>query len=219
MSSTYEARLQSILKSHLTPLLKGKGFTKRSNTYYLELNELTWLIEIERSGFNDATQVSFTVVCGVYIPGVMSRFIIADRAELKNPKYSDCTVFARLGWLAPMHMDTWWTLSLIDNSGTDDAIGEDIVQRIENDALPFLGRFPDSRSVIAFLQEPRKECESSIEPSEVVKIQIFAAIIALLLGDREQGEAAIALAEGLAAKNPLWSDFADVKEKVLATQP
>ena len=219
MASPFEIRLQSILKNHVTPLLKNNGFTKTGSVYYCSHDVLDWLVEIERSGFNDVTQANFTIVCGVYVPRVMSRYITVDQPEPARPKYPDCTLYARLGWLAPEHLDVWWTLSsLDDNEHVDAEIGRDIIERLITHGLPFMQQFFDRKSVLNFLLESRMECEEQVEPRDPVVSLVYASIISFLLGDRQQGEAAIQAAEKLAIQHSSWSDFPEVKKKVLDTQ-
>jgi len=201
MASQYEKRLQSILKTYVTPYLHEHGFTRDRNYYSHKLDELTWVIEVERSGFNDPTQARFTIACGVFIPGVVSRYV--GKEDPTRPSYPDCTLFSRLGWLASDQLDTWWTLSIVDDAPRVDAeIGRDIIERLGRDGLPFLHRFQTRVEVLDFLIGPRDKRDRRIDPGEGAIPLIYASILSLLMGDEAHSHALWDKAVEAAAKAP-----------------
>ncbi len=213
MASPYEPRLQAILKTHITPFLKGQGFVRDSSLYYWKLDEVTRLLEIERSGFNDAVQASFTITCGIYVPGVISREM--GREDPARPTQTDCPLRARLGSLAEDHLDTWWTLSMVDDEGQVDAeIGADIVKRLERDGLPFLQRFQTRLDVLDFLLAPREECTRQVLPQSEWQALVYASILSLLLGDRERSHVLWDEAVRVAGKGPWESDLPVIRERI-----
>jgi hypothetical protein len=213
MASPYEKRIQSILGAYITPYLHEQGFARDGNKYSLKLAELTWLIEIERSGFNDSTQARFTVDCCVFVPGVVSRYL--GKGDPARPGYPDCVLHSRLGWLAEDRLDTWWTLSTIDNAPQIDAeVGRDIVERLGRDGLPFLHRFRARANVLDFLVESRKERDLGVDPREGTVSLAYASILSLLMCDEAQSHALWDKAVLAAAKGPLESLMPTIQRRV-----
>lgn len=201
MASPYEKRIQSILLNYVTPYLHERGFTRDKNCYSRKLDELTWVIEVERSGFNDPTQARFTANCSVFVPGVVSRYL--GKEDPVRPSYPDSVLHSRLGWLAEDQLDTWWTLSIVDEASQVDAeIGGDIVERLRQDGLPFLQQFQTRTEVLDFLVEPRKESDRRIDPGEGTTSLVYASILSLLMGNEARSHALWDKAVKAAAKGP-----------------
>ena len=200
MASPFDARLQSILKGYVTPLLKDQGFVRKGGVYYRALDELTWLVEIERSSLNDPTQSTFTVTCGVFVPGLVSIYVPVQ--EPSRPKYPHCALFARLGLLSEANMDVWWDLTATDTPSADIDIGLDIRRRLVKDGLPFLDRFHTRREVLDFLLAPRRECDRGIWPPssrlhpehDGIRL-MYTAILCHILGDQAQSDAILDAAQ------------------------
>jgi len=212
--SPFDTRLQAILSKFVKPLLKESGFARTGDTYVRKQDELSWLIDVQKSRYNDGTQASFTLNCGVYVPGVLSRYGLAP--EPSRPKVYHCVVSARVGMLSKEHLDIWWTLTAVEDAAfTDAKIGREVARRLVEHVLPFLQRFSSRAEVMNFLLMPRKDCEEYVEPRDRATSLIYAAILSLILGDRAQCEAIMNMAAVLAAGNPFWSDFPEVRRRVL----
>ncbi len=217
MASPHERRIQSIMKNYITPFLKEHGFVKDRSRYYRRLDDLTWLVEIERSGFNDATEARFTIDCGVYVPGLISRY--APVEEPTRPDYSECALSARLGYLAEDHIDTWWTLSIVDDEPQlDMEIGKDIVERLTRYGLPFLQRFQAPADVLGFLLEPRDGGDKQVWPSDRLGALIYATILSLLLGNRTKSHVLWEEAVQAAAKGPLESTMPVIEKRIFGAK-
>jgi len=217
MASPYERRVQSILKEYVTPLLTERGFVRDRSLYYRRLNEITWLLEVERSGFNDATQANFTITCGVYVPKVIAREM--GRKDPARPMQTDCPLHARLGSLGEDHLDTWWTLSIVDDATQVDAeIGRDIVERLTRDALPFLQRFRSPADVLGFLLEPREGEDKQVWPWDRLGSLIYASILSLLLGDCAKSHTLWDEAVQAAARGPLESTMPVIEKRIFGAE-
>jgi hypothetical protein len=185
MASPFEPRLQSILRNAVTPLLKGQRFIKSRSIYTKALDGVTWVINVQRSIYNTKDQMSFTLNCGISVPGVME--IYAGR---KQPSIANvCIVSARIGMLAEQHLDTWWDMKPVEDSQDIDAdIGIDIAHRLAEHCLPFLERFQTVSDVIDFLLSARCERDRPIDPQSDSIQFIYAGIILHLIGDSTRSE-------------------------------
>ena len=125
MSNVLDNRLNAILKKEVTPLLKALKFKKRRLTYSYGFDELCWLVNIQKSQWNDQEESRFTVNCGVYIPNILSVYS-NNISELTSPSIMHCACSARIGMLMPEKIDIWWTLTLGDSASVDEDIAQDI---------------------------------------------------------------------------------------------
>ena len=172
----FAGRLNAILKDFLNPILKPLGFTKRKNVYVREDRELSWVIHIQRSDWNSATEASFTLNGGVYVPGVASTYV--NKQERKSLNLADCVVYARIGMLSESRLDCWWNLRINDDvASVETEIGMDIKRRVENDVLPFLKRFETKEDVIGFLEAPLPSKYKFILPPSYATRLAYAAIL------------------------------------------
>lgn len=201
MASSYEEILQSILNEYITPLLKMEYFVRNRNLYYCRQNELTWVIEMKRSIFNNCKEAKFTLEYGIYIPGIVSRYLGMN--DPVHPTCVDCTLYSRIGNLADDHLDKWWVLTNTeDKSKMKNEIGTDISDRMIRDGLPFLHRFRTREEVLIFLSNPRDNRDKKIEPREGSIAWIYTSILALLLGNTERSHILWDKALQSAAKGP-----------------
>ena len=211
MSSPFEERYQHILRNNITPLLKDRMFARRGGTYFRRLDPLAWVIDIQRSQFNDSTASEFTANCGVSVRGVMS--IYAGK-ESSSPRLWDCSIIVRLGLLSEDRLDKWWRLTNEDDQGVVDAeIGGDIVLRLRRDGLPFLERFHTLDDVVTFLLTPRTAANRHGPTSRLISL-VHAGIIAHLRGDLGQREALFSEAETLESKARIDSTVRIVRARM-----
>ena len=108
MTSQFTRRIDGILKSALTPLLRSRGFRKRGPVYVAEHGEVTWLVDVQKSQWNDRNEAQFTVNGGVYVPGVVSGY--SRRPDPAEPKMVDCCLSVRIGMLDESRVDKWWKI-------------------------------------------------------------------------------------------------------------
>lgn len=200
MASPFEPRLQSILRNEVTPLLKSCGFIKSRSIYTKVLDGVTWVIDVQRSIYNAKDQMSFTLNCGIFVPGTMQIYAGRKQPSIAN----ECVVSARIGMLSDKHLDAWWDLQTVENSAdVDGDIGRDIANRLTEHCLPFLERFHAKADVIDFLLSVRHEQDKYIDPQSDRNRFIYAGIILYLMGDYARSEECFKAAEEAESKSRL----------------
>jgi len=142
-----ERRLRQILKNWIEPQLKTLGFKKRAYTYTRTLDEVWWLIDIQRSRWNTSQRCEFTVNLGVYVPGF---YAILRGEDPKRPTVPDCVFNCRINKAMGIREDKWWTLHADDPAPnlSDSAIGQELTDAIVNRAIPFLQRFQKRHEIL-----------------------------------------------------------------------
>nr|WP_254200426.1 DUF4304 domain-containing protein [Lysobacter sp. MMG2] len=206
-----DTRFDQIIKAGITPVLAVHGFKKRRYVYERKEGCISYIVDLQRSQWSNASALDFTMNCGVHIPGVISMF--ANRPDPKNPKIVDCCVGSRLGMLSPDHKDKWWSVTAEDSGhAPDDRLSEDLRAAIEGLALPFLRLFPSQLAVAEFLSDVPREYRQVFPMHEAQRLA-YAAIIFRMVGDSKAGSA-LESAVALAAGSPLESTLATLEESM-----
>jgi hypothetical protein len=196
-------RINKLLMKSLTPILVQNGFNKRGSVYTRASRSLLHMVDVQHSRWNDTIEVSFTLNCGVYMPGVTSTF--RNISEPKQPKPTDCCIAVRVGMLTESRLDRWWRISKTDGSDCDRKIGEEIVSVVERFVLPFLQRFQQEKSVPEFLSQPRHGADEYVEPRADGLRLSYAAIAWSILGARSDCQTCLERAISLSKKTPMES--------------
>ena len=188
MATLFKARINAILSGSVTPLLSSFGFVKRGNNYEKEIGDVDWLIDIQRSRFDDPDCLQFTMNCGVYMPTVTSMYL--GRSEPARKKLTDCCIQVRIGMLAEDRLDKWWVLKSNDDVEISDrAVGEDMCYRLENHVIPFLNRFRSPETAMEFLSAPRTAADKLVLPRNKEISLSYAAAIAAKIGKTQEANA------------------------------
>ena len=148
------------LQLRLRPFLKSHGFQMQARTCNrISSDGLTHVINFQMGRFDppganyipwfrSKLHGKFTVNIGIYVPEVYAEFFQWSK---KGPpslvREADCCINKRLGILGHKRQDIWWELKDLED------ITDEIRQRIERDALPFLERFETRDRVLAVLAD------------------------------------------------------------------
>lgn len=202
-----EQRLQQLAKNWVEPYLKPLDFKKRSFTYTKPLDDLWWLLNFQRSRWNDRNHNAFTVNLGVYVRGIAE---LLRGSEPSNPTIPDCAFHLRLGELA-YGQDKWWEIRTDDlnPADVDEAIGKEIHALLEQYALPFLNRFRAKQDVLKYLLEISSHTKRRVSwPTSKFWALVYAAMLYQLMGDREECCRMLIAACEEARRNRLLEDVA-----------
>jgi len=143
------ARTLNELQSKLRSVLTERGFRNRGRTFNRTTSDrLTEVVQIQMGrfdppgttyfpGLRENLYGKFTVNLGVRVPEV------AEQQGLSAPKSFvqeyHCCVRTRLGRLGLEPIDRWWDIR------RDEALTEELRQRLIRDAIPFFERFETRR--------------------------------------------------------------------------
>ena len=194
-------RVNEILRTSLSVLLESRGFEKQSALYVRRLDDILHMIEVQRSRWNDLQRQSFTLNCGVYVPGITSAFWNAP--EPKQAKLTNCCVNIRVGMLKEPRHDIWWEVSNDDRMEKDAQTRAEIVSIVTESALPFLSRFQTELEIARFLTEERTEADKFVEPRADVTSLVYAGLLWRRLGELNKCSMCIEEAKRRSRKTPL----------------
>ncbi len=173
----FDSRVKTILRDYVSKTLEANGFRKARHVYIKGVTDLSWIVEIQRSRWNDAVESEFTFNCGVFVPAVTSVYL--NRPERDRIDSTDCCVWSRIGMLAEDKRDKWWKLRADDDAGSvDHETGKELVKRLTEHAFPFFSRFQTTDQVFTFLTCSRIREDKQIWPTATAVAFCYAAAMA-----------------------------------------
>ena len=217
MASRFDKRIGEILKKSLLPLMRTRGFCKNGSTYIALRDEVTWLVDVQKSRWNDSHEAQFTINGGVYIPGVVSGY--SGRPEPAKPKLVDCCLSVRIGMLDESRLDKWWKLNDADNEEEhDEQIAAELSARVGRQLLPFLGRFDSRKEVVAFLTTPPiSAADKLVSPQDETRRHAYAAFIYAGQRNAAKAQEEIERAAQEAKGSPVENVMQKLRQRLAAT--
>lgn len=190
MPNNLNKRLNLILKDYISPFLREFGFRKKKLNYSCAINEVKWLINVQRSKFNDQSKSEFTLNVGVYVPGVWSTYATYEKAKIEplNPTLRECSFHERIAVLTNEKEDIWWKLRADDSDEVDNEIAQDLLDKIKNAAIPFFNKFNSSLEVAEFLSSDLSKEYKYVHPLAKSVRLAYAGIIYFNLGEKGKAE-------------------------------
>ncbi|MBV9852549.1 MAG: DUF4304 domain-containing protein [Armatimonadetes bacterium] len=214
MISALEERFKTVIHEALTSTLTPQGFRRRGRVYVRRLEDLAWMMDVQRSRYNTREEIQFTINCGVYVPHVLSTYL--GLPEPISPTSVDCCISARIGMLSEDRLDKWWTLRDQAQAPEDEQAALDVRKRITRHVLPFLERFPSTREVAVYLERPRPRNEGRVSPHTEAMAFGCAGIVHLLRGERETAHDVLAKAVLTATGTPAEEHVRSLAQRLLA---
>lgn len=212
MQASNRVRLKGIQLRLLHESLGKFGYSKHGNLYACKESELVRVIDLNKSKTSSKSEITFTLDCGIYIPGVVAFY--CNKSESKLSQITDCCIHARIGLLNKNNLDKWWTLREDDAVSVAEGIEADICNRLEMDAIPFLNRFGGPADVIQFLTAQRIRQDAHVWPQSDGIAFCLAAIVASLHGTPAQTEDLIQAAVVKNKKSPIEEVVESVRKRL-----
>jgi len=132
---TAQEQFTQWVRGDVTPLLKGRGFTRSGQIFRAPRGENRMLIAFQKSVKSSADHVVFTATLGVW----SHRVAQLDRPGEMNqqPSIDQCHWTRRRGELLSEQPDHWWTLT---GTVRDAQVTQDVAQLLTERALPLLSQ-------------------------------------------------------------------------------
>ena len=128
-----------VLKS--VGLLLGRyRFERKGASFRRHSDECLGIISVQRSRYNSAQEVKFTINVGVVCYALLEHPVVQPQLDVW-----DSHVFRRLGHISPINRDLWWTINETTNIA---ALTEEVGDLIERYAVPFVDRYLDPREIV-----------------------------------------------------------------------
>ncbi|HBH25753.1 MAG TPA: hypothetical protein DDY13_20355 [Cytophagales bacterium] len=148
MNTQSEIKFNRIISEGFHKILKPLGFKKKANNFYLRLDELGQIINVQKSVFGTKDQISFTINTGLFLPEHWRGLIYNQNKEIPTfPTEPECLIRKRIGKLRNQH-DTWYDIQ----ERTDEAqLISEMRFNISNYILPYFQRYSTKDKLLKIL--------------------------------------------------------------------
>ncbi|MCD2425504.1 DUF4304 domain-containing protein [Niabella pedocola] len=110
MKTISEIKFAKVIKEGFHELLKPLGFKKKANNFYLQLDGIGQIINIQKSAWGNKDNIGFTINTGIFVPEYWLTFYNFSSKELPDyPTEPECLIRKRIGELRNQH-DTWYDI-------------------------------------------------------------------------------------------------------------
>ena len=110
MKTLSEIKFDKIIKDGFHELLKPLGFKKKANNFYLQLDTIGQIINVQKSSFGNKDSISFTINTGIFVPKYWLAFYnFSDKGLPGFPTEPECLIRKRIGTIRNQH-DTWYDI-------------------------------------------------------------------------------------------------------------
>jgi hypothetical protein len=133
----------------LTPLLKHKGFAKKVNSFFIDLDKNYGVINFQKSKESNNEKIKLTINFGIY-SDVLGQSEYGDKNSIQ--KVEECHWRARIGDFMLGKPDFWWKISLSDNL---EVLISSIKNNLENIILPEIEkRLTNENLINSWMNDP-----------------------------------------------------------------
>jgi hypothetical protein len=175
-------RFNLLIKEKLSPVLKKRGFKKSELTWNKNYYDFIQVINIQKSKYSDSNLVDLTLNLGVFSTAVFE--IIWDKKAPKIAKEENCLLRTRIGPVIQNDFngtakDHWWR---IENDIDIEKLTSELIDNLENIAIPFLDTFTNINKINEFLTNLKGW------QSEIPQHRLNMAVVAYQLGKVSDAE-------------------------------
>lgn len=111
MKTASEIKFDQIIKDGFHELLKPLGFKKKGTNFYLNLDSIGQIINVQKSTFGNKDNIRFTINTGIFVPEYWLAFYnFSDKGIPDYPTEPECLIRKRIGRLRNQH-DTWYDIN------------------------------------------------------------------------------------------------------------
>jgi hypothetical protein len=150
MKTISEIKFDKIIKNGFHEILKPLGFKKKANNFYLNLDTIGQIINIQKSSYGNKDSISFTINTGIFVPEYWLAFYnYSDKGLPEYPTEPECLIRKRIGNLRNQH-DTWYD---IDERIDEQQIIEEMKNNLTNFILPYFDRLNSTEKMLQELDK------------------------------------------------------------------
>ena len=131
MKTNTQIKFDKIIKVGFHEVLKPIGFKKKANNFYLQLEEVGQIINIQKSTFGTKEEIRFTINTGIFVPEYWRGLAYNHNKEIPSfPTEIDCLIRKRIGRIR-YQCDTWYDI----NENVD---ANELIQEMKTNIIDFI---------------------------------------------------------------------------------
>ena len=150
MKTISEIKFDKIIKDGFHEILKPLGFKKKANNFYLKLDNIGQIINVQKSAFGNKDSISFTINTGIFVPEYWLAFYdYSDKGLPDYPTEPECLIRKRIGDLRNQH-DTWYD---IKERTDEQQLIDEMKKNLTNFILPYFDRLNSTEKMLQELDK------------------------------------------------------------------
>ena len=149
MKTEAERKFNHIVKEAFTKTLKPLGFKKKGNNFYLALQELGQIINIQKSVRYSKSHIHFTINTGIFLPEFwLAYYNYHNKPAPGYPTEPECAARARIGSLRN-GLDIWYD---VDEDTDEIEMIIEMEENINDYILPYFERIQSKEQFLAMME-------------------------------------------------------------------
>lgn len=150
MKTISQIKFDKIIKEGFHKILKPLCFKKKTNNFYLKLDTIGQIINIQKSVFGNKDNIRFTINTGIFVPEYWLAFYDYSNKEVPDyPTEPDCMIRKRIGGLRNQY-DTWYD---IKEQTDEQQLIEEMKKNLNNFILPYFERINSTEKILEGLDK------------------------------------------------------------------
>jgi adenylate cyclase class IV len=151
MKTISEIKFDKIIKDGFQELLKPLGFKKKANNFYLKLETIGQIINVQKSSFGNKDSISFTINTGIFVPEYWLAFYnFSDKGLPDYPTEPECLIRKRIGSLRNQQ-DTWYD---IEERTDEQQLISEMRKNLTDFILPYFNRLNSAERMLEEFDSP-----------------------------------------------------------------
>ncbi len=149
MKTPAELKFELIIKQGFHEYLKPKGFKRKGNNFYEQLQDLGHIINIQKSEFYSKDHINFTINTGIFIPEHWRGLFYNEGKALPSfPSEPDCLIRKRIGDLRNRDDTSWY--DVIEETDENKLV-EQMRENLERFILPYFDRIKSRQDFLGLI--------------------------------------------------------------------
>lgn len=150
MKTASEIKFDKIIKEGFHEILKPLGFKKKASNFYLKLDTIGQIINVQKSIYGNKDSISFTINTGIFVPEYWLAFYnYSDKGLPEYPTEPECLIRKRIGKLRNQN-DTWYDIK----EGTDEQqLITEMRKNLKEYILPYFNRLNSTEKLLQELDK------------------------------------------------------------------
>ena len=149
MKTETQEKFDIIIKESFIEILKPLGFKKKANNFYLPLEKIGHIINIQKSQYSTKDDIRFTINVGIFSPEYwLACFNYHNKDVPVYPTEPECLIRKRIGWIRGLD-DTWYAVTTMTD--VEELIAE-MKYNISSFILPFFEKLNTVQKLITELE-------------------------------------------------------------------
>jgi hypothetical protein len=150
MKTISEIKFDKIIKDGFHEILKPLGFKKKANNFYLKLDTIGQIINVQKSAWGNKNNIDFTINTGIFVPEYwLAYYDFSEKGLPDYPTEPECLIRKRIGNIRNQH-DTWYH---IKETTDEEKLIVEMRKNLTEFILPYFDRLNSTEKMLQELEK------------------------------------------------------------------